>query len=105
MHHTVSHGSPDLKRNQSVVPLPTRSWVRHLCLGTPDDNEHYDLNVSGVILNCVDKNTGELITDLHYLLHWISLSRLREISCMAVEQMRHIHNHGPSETDNSLTKA
>lgn len=105
MHHTVSHGSPDLERNQSVVPLPVRSRARRLCSGTPDDNEHYDLNVSGVILTCVDKNTRELITDLHYLLHWISFSRLQEISRVAEEQMRRIHNHGPSETDNSLTKA
>ncbi len=105
MYHTVSHGLPDLERNQSVVPLPVCSWVRRLCLGPPDDNEHYDLNVSRVILTCVDKNTGELITDLHYLLHCISLSRLQKISCVAEEQMRHIHNYGLSETDNSLTKA
>lgn len=105
MHHTVSHGSPDLERNQSAVPLPMRSQATHLCLGTPDDNEHYDLNVSGVILTHLDKNTRELITDLHYLLHWVSLSQLQEISHVVEEQMRHIHNHRPSETDNSLTKA
>lgn len=80
-----------MERNQSVVPLPARSRVRRLCLGTPEDSEHYDLNVSGVILTCVDKNTGELKTDLHYLLQWISLSRQQEISCVAVEQMRRIH--------------
>lgn len=78
VYYNVSHGSPDLERIQSGFPLPRLSQVRRPCVGTLDDNEHYDLNISqktGVWSNprSRGRNSGELMADLHYLQYWISL--------------------------------
>lgn len=53
-----------------------------------------------------EKRVGgvELMSDLHYLLSWNFLSLQKEISCLVVKQMRHIHDRRLSEADNSPTK-